>query len=64
MDGNSKLNAIETKKNKNKMEEKIIMAMEVEHATLKGGKAKPNSRDEWCGVATCIGKIRQRVLHS
>jgi len=46
MDGNSKLNAIETKKNKNKMEEKIIMAMEVEHATLKGGKAKPNSRDE------------------
>jgi len=58
------VNAIEAKENKNKTEEKIVIAMEVEHATLRVGKAKPSSRDEWCGVATCIGKIRQRVLHS
>jgi len=40
------VNAIETKKNKNKMEEKIVKAMEMEHATLRGGKAKPSSKDE------------------
>ena len=34
------VNAIETKKNKNKMEDNIVMAMELEHATLRGGKAK------------------------
>ena len=28
------------------MEEKIVVVMEVEHATLRGGKAKPSSRDE------------------
>jgi len=39
-------NAMETKKNKNKMEEKRVMVMEVEHATLRGGKAKPSSIDE------------------
>jgi len=30
----------------NKMEEKIVMVMEVEHATQGGGKAKPSSRDK------------------
>ena len=64
MDGNSKLNAIETKKNKNKMEDNIVMAMELEHATLRGGKAKPSPWNKWCGAATFIGKIRQKVLHS
>jgi len=44
------------------MEEKRVMIMEVEHVTLRGGKAKPSSRDEWCGAVTCISKIRQRVL--
>jgi len=28
------------------MEEKRVMVMEVEHATNRGGKAKPSSRDE------------------
>jgi len=40
------VNAIEIEKTKNKMEEKIVMAMEVEHATLRGGKTKPSSTDE------------------
>jgi len=40
------VNAIEAKENKNKTEEKIVIAMEVEHATLRVGKAKPSSRDE------------------
>jgi len=32
------------------MEEKRVMVMEVEHATLRGGKAKPSSREisVWC----------------
>jgi len=30
----------------NKMEEKIVVVMEVEHATHRGVKAKPSSRDE------------------
>jgi len=28
------------------MEEKIVVVMEVEHATHRGGKAKPSSRDK------------------
>jgi len=28
------------------MEEKIVVVMEMEHATHRGGKAKPSSRDE------------------
>jgi len=28
------------------MEKKIVVVMEVEHATHRGGKAKPSSRDE------------------
>jgi len=28
------------------MEEKIVVVMEVEHDTHRGGKAKPSSRDE------------------
>jgi len=36
------------------MEEKRVLIMEVEHATLRESKAKSSSRDEWCGFATCI----------
>jgi len=34
------------RRRKTKMEENIVMVMEVEHATHRGGKAKPSSRDE------------------
>jgi len=30
------------------------MVMEVELATLRGGQAKPSSRDKWYGATTCI----------
>jgi len=46
------------------MEEKRVMVMELEHATHRGGKAKPSSRDEWYGVVTCISKIRQEFFRS
>jgi len=29
------------------MEEKSVVVMEVEHATYRGGKAKPSSKDEY-----------------
>jgi len=38
--------------------------MEVELATLRGGQAKPSSRDKWYGATTCISKIRQEFFHS
>jgi len=37
------------------MEEKIVVEMEVDHATHREGKAKPSSR--WVyGAATCIAR--------
>jgi len=46
IDGNTKRKCNGIKEEQNKMEEKRVMVMEVEHATLRGGKAKPSPRDE------------------
>jgi len=46
------------------MEEKIVVAMEVEHATHRGGKAKPSSRDKCMMPFTlCFMPLLYSLLH-